>query len=52
MDVEELLRRYAAGERDFSGVNLEGVNLVRASLRETILNSDFFFTYHLLIKKV
>lgn len=27
MTVEELLRRYAAGERDFSGVDLRGANL-------------------------
>jgi uncharacterized protein YjbI with pentapeptide repeats len=27
MDAEELLQRYAAGERDFSGVDLSGVNL-------------------------
>jgi hypothetical protein len=28
MDAEELLQRYAAGERDFSGVDLEGVMLL------------------------
>jgi len=27
MDVEELYRRYAAGERDFSGVNLSHADL-------------------------
>ncbi|MEH1895948.1 MAG: pentapeptide repeat-containing protein [Nostoc sp.] len=27
MDGEELRRRYAAGERDFSGLNLRGVNI-------------------------
>jgi uncharacterized protein YjbI with pentapeptide repeats len=27
MDVEELYRRYAAGERDFSGVDLSRANL-------------------------
>ena len=27
MDVEELYRRYAAGERDFSGVDLRGADL-------------------------
>lgn len=30
MDAEELLRRYAARERDFSGVRLRGVFLDRA----------------------
>jgi uncharacterized protein YjbI with pentapeptide repeats len=45
MDREELLRRYAAGERDFSGVslrgldfsdcNLSGINLSNADLSET-----------------
>ncbi|MDZ8140998.1 MAG: pentapeptide repeat-containing protein [Nostoc sp. DedQUE04] len=37
MDAEELLQRYAAGERDFSGVDLEGANLVRANLSEANL---------------
>lgn len=32
MEVEELLQRYAAGERDFSGVNLCEVNLSRINL--------------------
>jgi hypothetical protein len=27
MEAEELFRKYAAGERDFSGVNLEEVNV-------------------------
>lgn len=27
MDAEELLQRYAAGERDFSEVDLSGANL-------------------------
>ncbi|MEH2072933.1 MAG: pentapeptide repeat-containing protein [Nostoc sp.] len=27
MNAKELLRRYAAGERDFSGVDLKGANL-------------------------
>lgn len=45
MTAEELLRRYAAGERDFSGVNLYGadfndcdlseINLSNANLGET-----------------
>ncbi|MEH1997491.1 MAG: pentapeptide repeat-containing protein [Nostoc sp.] len=37
MTAEELLERYAAGERDFSGVNLEGVNLSGTELRGIIL---------------
>ncbi len=32
VDVEEFLRRYEAGERDFTGVNLTGANLIGASL--------------------
>lgn len=32
MEVEELLKRYAAGERDFTGVNLCEVNLSRVNL--------------------
>lgn len=32
MTVEELLERYAAGERDFSGVDLSDVNLSGADL--------------------
>lgn len=27
MDVDELVQRYTAGERDFTGVNLTGANL-------------------------
>ncbi|MEM6752763.1 MAG: hypothetical protein AAF630_07325 [Cyanobacteria bacterium P01_C01_bin.38] len=27
MDGEELRRRYAAGERDFAGLNFRGVNI-------------------------
>ena len=32
MTAEELLRRYAAGERDFTGTNLQGVELKYAQL--------------------
>ncbi len=32
MTAEELLGRYAAGERDFSGVDLEGVDLSKKCL--------------------
>lgn len=32
MEVEELLKRYAAGERDFAGLNLCEVNLSRVNL--------------------
>jgi uncharacterized protein YjbI with pentapeptide repeats len=32
MTAEELLERYAAGERDFSGVDLSGVNLMEVDL--------------------
>lgn len=34
MTAEELLKRYAAGERDFTGVDLSGVNLNIARLSE------------------
>ncbi len=29
MNAEELLKRYASGEKDFSGVDLSGVNLAK-----------------------
>ncbi|HCF29606.1 MAG TPA: low-complexity protein, partial [Cyanobacteria bacterium UBA11049] len=32
MEAEELLKRYKQGERDFSKVNLVGVNLPEANL--------------------
>jgi uncharacterized protein YjbI with pentapeptide repeats len=32
MTAEELLQRYAAGERDFSGINLREVELVDVQL--------------------
>ncbi|MEH2461425.1 hypothetical protein [Nostoc sp.] len=32
MDVEELLKRYAAGERDFAGIDLSSVDLREAEL--------------------
>ena len=37
MTTEELLERYAAGERDFSGVDLRGVNLSGANLYGVML---------------
>ena len=37
MTAEELLERYAAGERDFSGVDLRGVNLSGANLYGVML---------------
>ncbi len=36
MTAKELLQRYAAEERDFSGVNLEGVDLSGTELRGVI----------------
>lgn len=33
MNTEELLQRYAAGERDFSGIVIWDANLVKANLR-------------------
>jgi Pentapeptide repeats (8 copies) len=38
MTAEELLERYAAGERDFSGVDLSGANLTQADLRDIDLS--------------
>ncbi len=32
MDASELLRQYAVGKRDFSGVNLSGENLCGVEL--------------------
>ncbi|KAI9130830.1 pentapeptide repeat-containing protein [Acaryochloris sp. CCMEE 5410] len=37
MTAEELLERYAAGERDFSGINLEGADLSGHELQGIIL---------------
>jgi uncharacterized protein YjbI with pentapeptide repeats len=37
MTAEELLERYAAGERDFSGVDLSGVDLEEVYLEEVNL---------------
>jgi uncharacterized protein YjbI with pentapeptide repeats len=37
MMAKELLERYAAGERDFSGVNLKWANLGDANLKGTNL---------------
>lgn len=36
MNAEELLQRYAAGERDFTGVKLSGVRLLDVNLSRTI----------------
>jgi hypothetical protein len=52
MTPEELLARYAAGERDFSGVNLIGVNLEEICLEEVNLqganlSGTFFFRSNL-----
>ncbi len=37
-NVEELLRRYAAGERNFAGANLSGANLTGVHLRSANLS--------------
>jgi uncharacterized protein YjbI with pentapeptide repeats len=39
MTAEELLQRYAAGERDFSGVDLENISLRGANLSEIDLSN-------------
>lgn len=41
MTREELLERYAAGERDFSGVNLDGVNISGVDLNWS--DEDYLF---------
>ena len=38
MDAEELLNRYAAGERDFTGVSLKGINLSGVNIRDSKLD--------------
>lgn len=38
MKAEELLRRCAAGERNFRGVNLNGASLTKANLRQVNLS--------------
>lgn len=38
MTAEELLEHYAAGERDFSGVDLRGADLSRADLSRADLS--------------
>ena len=41
--AEELLRRYAAGERDFSGAHLDGADLIGADLiGANFSDADFF----------
>ena len=45
MTAEELLRRYAAGERDFSGVSLRGLDFSNCDFRGIILsNADLSMT--------
>ncbi|MBW4532885.1 MAG: pentapeptide repeat-containing protein [Pleurocapsa minor HA4230-MV1] len=39
MDREELLKRYAAGERDFTGVDLSGANLMEVALEDIIFEN-------------
>ncbi|PSB05673.1 hypothetical protein C7B62_24665 [Pleurocapsa sp. CCALA 161] len=41
MNKEELLRRYAAGERDFTGVDLSEVKLIDADLSFTIMDRAY-----------
>lgn len=42
MDANELLRRYTAGDRDFTGVNLSGVRLVDKILKGVIFREADF----------
>ena len=39
MTAEGLLERYAAGERDFSGISIRGANLILTDLREINLSN-------------
>jgi hypothetical protein len=46
MTAEELLERYAAGERDFRGITLYEANLIRADLRSAdFSNADLSGSY-------
>ncbi|MEA5619184.1 pentapeptide repeat-containing protein [Cronbergia sp. UHCC 0137] len=46
MNAEDLLQRYAAGERDFTGVKLPGVRLVDKILNQVIFKgADFSDAY-------
>ena len=36
MTAEELLERYGKGERDFSGVDLSGINIARGYASELL----------------
>ncbi|MEI6442483.1 MAG: pentapeptide repeat-containing protein [Nostocales cyanobacterium ELA583] len=49
--AEELLPRYAAGERDFSGVCQRKIILINANLKEINLsNADLSFTNLIAVK--
>ena len=39
MTSEELLQRYAAGERDFTGITIKRINLILADLRDINLSN-------------
>ncbi len=39
MDAQDLLRRYATGERNFAGADLSGANLSRVAPNYTALGS-------------
>ena len=39
MTSEELLQRYAAGERDFTGITIKQINLILADLRDINLSN-------------
>ena len=43
MDIEELLERYAAGERDFSGVDLSRTDLTGVDFSSNKLNNSICF---------
>ena len=40
MDAEELLKRYAAGERDFTEVDLSSADLAEAILIDIIMKNS------------
>ena len=42
MDANEVLRRYAAGERDFRELDLRGISLIKANLSGATLNETIW----------
>ncbi|MEH2439877.1 hypothetical protein [Nostoc sp.] len=43
MDARELIQRYAAGEKDFTGIRIEGGSLENSDLPEIILRDAMLY---------